>query len=91
MDAAPSPAVSGKSWNKLMEWARQYNAYYQNENIKDDNGDPTEDAFEHFKYCPQGSPHISLVEKFFAQKAQGINATKACDAFQLGNRRHVRG
>ena len=74
-----------KSWDKLMDWARQYNACYQNENIKDSNGVPTDDAFEHFKYCPQGSPHIPQMEKFFAQKAQGINATQAYDAFQSGN------
>ena len=46
-----------KSWDKLMDWARQYNACYQNENIKDYNGVATDDGFEHFKYCPQGSPY----------------------------------
>ena len=54
-----------KSWDKLMTWARQHNACYQNENIVDADGFPSEDAFEHFKYCPQGSPHSPLVEKFF--------------------------
>ncbi len=43
---------------------------------------PSEDAFEHFKYCPQESPHSPLVERFFAQKAQGVKATKAYDASQ---------
>jgi hypothetical protein len=60
-----------------MTWARQYNACYKKDNIVDMNGLPTYDAFEHFKYCPEGSPYTLTMEKFFAQRSQGMNATEA--------------
>lgn len=56
-----------------MEWARQYNACYQNENILDSSGVPTEDPFEHFKYCPDNSPFTPVMEQWFEQRAQGFD------------------
>ena len=64
----------------MMAWARKYNACYKNENIQDMYGNPTKEPFEHFKYCPEGSPYKALMEKFFEQRAQGINATEAYNA-----------
>ena len=63
-----------------MTWARQFNACYKNENITDANGIASDDPFEHFKYCPENSPHTPLMEKFFEQRARGINATEAYNA-----------
>lgn len=74
-----------RSFDKLTEWARQYNACYQNENVVDANGNPTEDPFENFKYCPEGSPYKPLMEKFFRQKAAGIDAIEAYDMQTINN------
>ena len=50
-----------RSWDKLEQWARQYNACYKfvNQTARDF------PIVQRFVYCPKGSPYKKEVEKVF--------------------------
>lgn len=49
-----------RSWDKLEEWARQYNSCYRFVNQTSDI-----DRIQRFLYCPEGSPYRKEVAKVF--------------------------
>ena len=52
-----------RSWDKLEQWARQYNACYKfvNQTARDF------PIVQRFVYCPKGSPYRKEVEKVFGE------------------------
>lgn len=50
-----------RSWDKLEEWARQYNACFRYINQTS----ATLDEIQRFLYCPEGSPYRKEVAKVF--------------------------
>lgn len=66
-----------KSFDKLLAWARQYNACFKYEGVVNSEGFPTKDPFEHFHYCPPESPYLPLMTEFFKQRGKGLNLSKA--------------
>ncbi len=46
-----------RSWEKLEEWAKQYNSCYGGDSF---NPQP---LIEHYKYCPKGSPYRDQVSR----------------------------
>lgn len=49
-----------RSWDKLEEWARQYNSCYRSVNQTSDI-----EQIQRFLYCPKGSPYRKEVAKVF--------------------------
>ena len=50
-----------RDWSKYMDWTRRFNACYSQ--ITD--GHQTFDQIERYKFCPEGSPYLSQVRKYF--------------------------
>lgn len=52
-----------RNWEKLEDWAKQYNACYRYINQTADYKDFPQ--IERFIWCPEGSPYTEAVEKVF--------------------------
>ena len=57
-----------KNFDQLLEWSKQHNACFQYDNVTDPFGNPTKDQDEHYRYCPEGSPWIPEMRKYFEEK-----------------------
>jgi len=54
-----------KNWDRLVDWAAQYNACYKNDNVTDTQGRDVESEFEHYTFCPEGSPWTPIMQKYY--------------------------
>ncbi|RDL32062.1 uncharacterized protein BP5553_09464 [Venustampulla echinocandica] len=64
-----------KDWQALLRWAEERGACFQYD-VLDADGKPVEDIFEHYRFCPEGSPYIPAMESYFERKvAKAVNGS----------------
>jgi len=58
-----------RNWDELLEWADEFNACYQYENVTILPGmSQQEQELEHYRFCPPDSPHTEKMERYFKVK-----------------------
>jgi len=74
-----------KNWEGLVDWAQERSSCFHY-NVLDDNGEPVKNQFEHYRFCPEGSPYTQVMERYFERKAAKEAQKKAMEVNQEESR-----